>query len=101
MKKITISFKSTKRDEALFNIINNLDEKSFYIKEALRQYFQEEIKTELQKLEIAEKSTIDRRQKQQEIDYEDRRKSEYKYDEEMFENIPKLEEIKNETKNYD
>lgn len=92
MKKITISFKSTKRDDALYNVISQLDEKSFYIKEALRQYFKEEIQTELQKLEEAEKnSTIDRRQKQQAIDYEDRRQSEYEY-QKLFENIPKLEE---------
>lgn len=91
MKKITISFKSTKRDTALYNVINNLDEKSFYIKEALRQYFKEEIKSELQKLEEADnKATIDRRQKQQELNFEDRRQSEYEY-KEFFKNI-KFEE---------
>lgn len=100
MKKITISFKSTKRDEALYNIISQLDEKSFYIKEALRQYFKEEIESELQKLEIAEnKATIDRREKQQSIEYEDRRQSEYKY-KEYIENI-NFEEIDYENKNYD
>ena len=42
-KKITLSFKSTKRDEALYNYMMSLDDKSYYIKEALRKVFKDEL----------------------------------------------------------
>ena len=38
-KKITISFKENKRDLELFEILDNLDDKSYEIKKALRELF--------------------------------------------------------------
>lgn len=71
MKKITISFKSTERDTALHEIIKELDDKSFHIKEALRQYFKEELKKKEKELEKekamkmkAEKEAIEKADKE-------------------------------------
>ena len=51
MKKISVSFKSTNKDIALYNFLKSKDDKSFYIKEALRQVFSNEIDAELKKIE--------------------------------------------------
>lgn len=49
MKKITVSFKETDKDKALYSVISSLDDKSFYIKEALRKFFADDIEKELAK----------------------------------------------------
>lgn len=100
-KKITVSFKSTKRDIALLNVINELDDKSFYIKEAIRQYFKSEFEQELQKLNSSvetEQSLVtqntlllDRRKTQEEIAFEDRRKKE-EFDK-LIDSLPDINNI--------
>lgn len=59
IKKITVSFKNTKKDIALFNYIMSVEDKSFYIKEAMRQVFSAEIEAELEKLNKQEQETDD------------------------------------------
>ena len=43
-RKISISFKETKKDIDLYNVINELDDKSAEIKFILREYFKNELR---------------------------------------------------------
>lgn len=54
MRKVTLSFKSTKRDTALYNFIMSLDDKSYSIKEALRAQFADEINKYMEQIENEE-----------------------------------------------
>lgn len=54
MRKVTLSFKSTKRDTALYNFIMSLDDKSYSIKEALRTQFASEINKYMEQIENEE-----------------------------------------------
>ena len=54
MRKVTLSFKSTKRDTALYNFIMSLDDKSYSIKEALRAQFASEINKYMEQIENEE-----------------------------------------------
>lgn len=74
MKKITLSFKSTQRDIALYNYIMSLDDKSFYIKEAIRQVFESEVEKELEKLKNADKQKEDEFYRNLELAEMERRK---------------------------
>lgn len=59
MKKMTFSFKSTDRDVALYNVMSRIEDKSFYIKEALRQLLENEVEEELKKIrEKKENQTV-------------------------------------------
>lgn len=91
-KKLTISFKENKKDTALYNFINSTDDKSFYIKEALRQVFSSQIEAELKKIEDAEDKNkvllentdfneleFERRVNQKAISFEDRRQQPFTY----------------------
>ena len=42
-RKISISFKETKKDLELYNIINSLDDKSADLKNILREHFKNEL----------------------------------------------------------
>lgn len=44
-RKISISFKETGKDLELYDIINNLDDKSADLKNILRNYFKDELKS--------------------------------------------------------
>ncbi|ALR90187.1 hypothetical protein [Clostridium butyricum] len=44
-RKISISFKETRKDLELYDIINNLDDKSADLKNILRNYFKDELKS--------------------------------------------------------
>ena len=54
MRKVTLSFKSTKRDTALYNFVMSMDDKSYSIKEALRAQFADEIEKHIEKKEQKE-----------------------------------------------
>lgn len=54
MRKVTLSFKSTKRDTALYNFIMSMDDKSYSIKEALRTQFASEINKYMEQIENEE-----------------------------------------------
>ena len=54
MRKVTLSFKSTKRDTALYNFVMSMDDKSYSIKEALRAQFADEIEKHMEKIENEE-----------------------------------------------
>ena len=54
MRKVTLSFKSTKRDTALYNFIMSMDDKSYSIKEALRAQFADEVEKHMEKIENEE-----------------------------------------------
>ena len=54
MRKVTLSFKSTKRDTALYNFVMSMDDKSYSIKEALRAQFADEIDKYLEQIENEE-----------------------------------------------
>jgi len=45
-RKISISFKETKKDLELYNFINSLDDKSSDIKKALREFYKKELNEE-------------------------------------------------------
>ena len=47
-RKITVSFKDTEKDNALFDEVMKLDDKSYYIKELLRKELAKEV-TEVKK----------------------------------------------------
>ena len=90
MKKISVSFKSTNKDIALYNFLKSKDDKSFYIKEALRQVFSDEIDAELKKLEDSSSFIAntdftelenERRKHQIAFEGEDRRSIEHRYKE--------------------
>lgn len=91
MKKISVSFKSTNKDIALYNFLKSKDDKSFYIKEALRQVFSNEIDAELKKLEDSSNMFIantdftelenERRKHQIAFEGKDRRSVEHRYEE--------------------
>lgn len=50
-RKITVSFKNTKKDIALYNVVMNWDDKTYTIKELLRKEFKDAIAKELKTLE--------------------------------------------------
>ena len=54
MRKVTLSFKSTKRDTALYNFVMSMDDKSYSIKEALRAQFADEIDKYMEQIENEE-----------------------------------------------
>lgn len=54
MRKVTLSFKSTKRDTALYNFVMSMDDKSYSIKEALRAQFADEINKYMEQIENEE-----------------------------------------------
>lgn len=60
MSKITVSFKNTKKDKELFEVLNNLEEKSVEIKDILYKHFfektetKEEVKKENLKVDISD-----------------------------------------------
>lgn len=54
MRKVTLSFKSTKRDTALYNFVMSMDDKSYSIKEALRTQFADEIDKYMEQIENEE-----------------------------------------------
>ena len=54
-RKISISFKETKKDIELYNFINSLDDKSADLKSALRNYYKNQLNnSEIKKDEIVE-----------------------------------------------
>ena len=54
MRKVTLSFKSTKKDTALYNFVMSMDDKSYSIKEALRAQFADEINKYMEQIENEE-----------------------------------------------
>ena len=63
MARIDISFKNTKRDRKLYNFLIDMEDRSHILKEALRDYFFEELKTEGN----SEKSKIKKKEIEKEI----------------------------------